>query len=178
MADAATTSSTAAHAGGGLPQFDLAQWPGQILWLLVIFAILYVLFAKVFVPRVGGTIDAREDRISGDIGDARRMKEEAEAAAADADREMVEARARAHKVADDAKAEAKAAAALRQAQEDAKLAEILGAAEARIAEARGEAMGHVRGIALETAGAIIGKLTGVPATSREIEQAMAGEGAA
>ena len=66
---------------GGLPQFDLAQWPGQIVWMLIIFAVMLFLFARVFVPRVGGTIAAREDQIAGDIGDARRLKDEADAQA-------------------------------------------------------------------------------------------------
>ncbi len=37
-------------AGGGMPQFDLAQWPGEIVWALVIFAALYFLLARVFLP--------------------------------------------------------------------------------------------------------------------------------
>ena len=47
---------------GGLPQFDFSWWGGEIVWMLVIFGILYLLFARVFVPRVGGAIAAREDK--------------------------------------------------------------------------------------------------------------------
>ena len=84
---------------GGLPQFDLAQWPGEAVWMLVIFAVMLFLFSKVFVPRVGGTIAAREDRIAGDIGDARRLKAQADAEAAAAAAETAQARARAQKLA-------------------------------------------------------------------------------
>ena len=69
-------------AAGGLPQFDPAQWPGQIVWVLVVFAILYILFARVFVPRLGGAIAEREARIAADIAEARRLKAEAETQAA------------------------------------------------------------------------------------------------
>lgn len=167
-----TPPPEAAHSSG-LPQFDLAQWPGQIVWALIIFGFLYFLFSKVFIPRIGGGIDDREDRIAGDIGDARRLRDEAQAHAAAAAEEMAAARNRAHKVASDAKEAAKAAAALRQAQEDAKLAEVLGAAEARIAAARAEAMGHVRAIAADTAAAMIERLTGAPASGAEVERALA-----
>ena len=170
MAEPATA---AAASGGGLPQLDVAQWPGQIVWMLIIFTVLYILFAKVFVPRVGGTIDAREDKIAGDIGEARRLRDAAQATAAAAAGEIAEARARAQKVAADAQAEAKAAAAARQAQEDAKLRAGLEEAEARIAAARAAAMEHVRGIALDTAQAVITKLTGVPADAAEVERALA-----
>jgi len=57
---ATAAGATADHASGGLPQFDLAQWPGEIVWALVVFLVLYLLFTFVFVPRVGGTIDARQ----------------------------------------------------------------------------------------------------------------------
>ena len=174
MADLATGAAVAEKASGGLPQFDMSQWPGQMVWVLIVFGILYFLIAKVFVPRVGGTIDSREDSISGDIGDARRLRDQAQAAADAAAGDIALARARTQKLASDAKDEAKALAATRQAEEDVKLAESLKSAEARIAAARGEAMSHVRAIAGETAHAIIAKLTGAPATAGEIDSALAG----
>jgi F-type H+-transporting ATPase subunit b len=178
MADPATAAAAAASAAekggsGGLPQFDVTQWPGQMVWVLIIFAVLYVLFSRVFVPAVGGTIDVREDKISGDIGDARRARDAARAELEAAAGELAAARAKAQKLALDAQSEAKATAAARQAQEDAKLAQTLAAAEARIAEARGEAMRHVRTIAIETAQAIVDRLTGVGAESAEVERALA-----
>ena len=172
MADPATVAAAAPHSAGGLPQFDLAQWPGQVAWVLIVFGALYVLFAKVFVPGVGGAIDAREAKIAGDIGDARRLKEEAEVQARAAAGEMDEARARAQKVAADAKAEAKSIAAKRRAEEAGRLAKGVEAAETRIAAAKSEAMGHVRAIARDTAQAMIERLTGIAATAGEVEGAL------
>lgn len=64
MADPATVAGAAPS--GGLPQFDLAQWPGQIVWALGVFFVLYLLFTFVFVPRVSAAIEHREDKISGE----------------------------------------------------------------------------------------------------------------
>jgi F-type H+-transporting ATPase subunit b len=164
----------AAHPTGGLPQFDLAWWPGEIVWTLAIFLVLYVLFTRVFVPRISGTIDAREDRIAGDIGAARKVKQEADAQVASAAAETAQARASAQKLALDAKAKAAAEAAQRDALEEAKLAEQLAKAEAQIATTREQAMAHVREIATDTAGAIIEKLTGKAATSTELTSAQPG----
>jgi F-type H+-transporting ATPase subunit b len=173
MADAATAAGAAAdHGSGGLPQFDLAQWPGQMVWALAIFLVLFLLFRFVFVPSVAGTIEAREDRISGDYGDARRLRDEAEAQSAAAAAELEEARARAHRLAADARNAAKAAATARQADEDKKLAARLGEAEARISTARSEAMSHVRGIASDTAHAMIARLTGHSPSTSELETAL------
>jgi len=173
MADPTPATDAAAAHGGGLPQFDLTQWPGQIVWVLLIFVALYFLFSKVFVPRVGGTIADREDKIAGDIKEARRLKEEAEAHARAAAEEMQAARERAQKLAADAKAQAKSNAAKQRAEEAGRLAKGFADAEARIAAARDEAMGHVRSIAAETAEAMIDRLTGAPATGAEIDAALA-----
>src|SRR5665213_4510039 len=140
----AAAAAAAEHGSGGLPQFDASQWPGQAIWMLAIFGIMFLLFARVFVPRVGGTIAAREDRIAGDIGDARRLKAEADAEAAAAAAETAQARARAQRLALDAKARVQAEAAASDAVEQAKLAEHLAKAEMQIASTRDQAMSNVR----------------------------------
>ena len=159
------------HAKGGLPQFDLAQWPGQIAWFLIVFVTL-LLFVRFFAaPKVGGTIEAREGKISGDIAEARRLKDEADAQAQAASAEAAQARAAAQKVGAEARAKAQAEIAARLAEEEAKLAATGAQAEARIAKAREAAMTNVAGIAADTAQAIVQKLTGKSATAAELAAA-------
>ena len=175
-AEVATGAAGAADSGsGGLPQFDLAKWPGQMVWMLLIFGVMLFLFAKVFVPRVGGTIAEREDRIAGDIGDARKLKAQADQQAATAAAEMTTARAAAHKLAIDAKAKAAANTAAQEAVEEARLNETLTKAEARIGASRDQAMVHVRDIASETAQAIVAHLTGQSASADEVKSALTGQ---
>jgi F-type H+-transporting ATPase subunit b len=171
----ATQASTAPAdaSASGLPQFDMAQWPGQAVWILIIFAVMFVLFARVIVPRIGGTIGAREDRIAGDIGDARRLKQRADGEAATAAAEMAEARSRAHRLALEAKARAQEAAVAADAREQARLAETLAHAEAGILTARDEAMAHVREIALQAASAMVERLTGAAPTVGQLRAAEA-----
>ena len=160
--------------GGGLPQFDFAQWPGQILWFLIIFFGL-MLFVRFFAaPKVGGTIEAREGKIAGDIAEARRLKDEADAQAQAAAAEAAQARAAAQKVGAEARAKAQAEIAARLAEEEAKLAATGAEAEARIAKAREAAMSNVAGIASDTAKTIVEKLTGQAATAAELSAAAKG----
>ena len=154
-----------------MPQLDPTWWAGQIFWLLVIFAALYGVLAKVLLPKVTRTLDAREGKIAGDIADARRLKQEAEAQAQAGAAELAEARAKAHKTAADAKANAAANAAERQAVEEAKLTARLATAEAEIRAARDQAMTNVSAIAVETAQAIIEKLTGEKVTKTAVKAA-------
>jgi F-type H+-transporting ATPase subunit b len=176
MADAANVAAAAEQGSSGLPQFDLSQWPGEMVWMAIIFGLMVLLFAKVFAPRVGGAIAAREDRIGGDIGEARRLRDEAEAQSKAAAEELAQARARAQKMAADAKAAAGADAARRQAEEEAKLAQTLAEAEGRISAARAEAMRQVRGIAAEAAEAIVTRLTGEAPASADVERALSSVG--
>lgn len=167
-------TEAAGHESGGLPQFDPVWWPGQIVWLLLIFAVLYVVLSKVLLPKVGGAIETRNEKIAGDLAEARRLKEEAEAQSAAAAAEMAEARARAHRTAAEAKAKAAAEAAEREAAEQAVIDQRTAEAEAKIRAAREAAMANVRGIAIDTAQAITAKLTGQAASTKEVEDAMTG----
>ncbi len=172
----AQTTETAVHPQGeqgGLPQFRFEHWAGQILWLVILFAVLYGLLSRVFVPRLRKVRDEREQAIGGAIEDARRVRSEADAQAAAAKAEMADARAKAQAAAAEAKARAAAEAHDRQAAQEAELAQKLHAAEERIKASREAAMGSVRGIASETAAAIVEKLTGRGASPDELDAASA-----
>jgi len=165
---AAEAQTGAEHKTEGLPQFDTTQWAGQAVWFLIIFGTVLLLMRFVFVPRIGGAIAAREGKIEGDIAEARRLKDEADAQAAEAAADTARARAAAQKLAAEARARAQAAIAERVAAEDARIAQTVAAAEARIDAARDAAMGSVAGIARDTAQAIVAKLTGKAATAAEL----------
>jgi F-type H+-transporting ATPase subunit b len=161
-------AATEGHAKGGLPQFDFSWWPGQIAWFLIIFFAVLAFMRLFAVPKVGGTIEAREGKIAGDIADARRMKDQADAQAQAAAADAAQARAGAQKVAAEARAKAQAGIAARLAEEEAKLAAAGAQAEARIAKAREAAMTNVQAIGSDTAKAIVEKLTGKTATAAEL----------
>ena len=163
MAFAASTSAIPVE---GMPQLAFGHpeqgrlLVGQAIWLLFIFAALVFLMANVALPRVGEVIERRQSRIAADLEAAQAAKAEADAAMA------------AHRAAtEDARAQARAAVATAmqaaQTETDAK-AEALSArlnaqiaeAEARIDASRTAAMGALRGVATDTAEALIAKLVG------------------
>jgi len=173
----ATTASTEqAAVSSGLPQFQFQHWPGQIAYLLILFAILYVLMWKVFTPRIRAIFDERKRTIDEALGSARNVQSEAAAHAKDARRALDEARAHAHKTASDAKTAAFDEAKIRQAALEAELNVKLLAAEGRIRTARDQAMANVAGIARDTADAIVEKLTGVAVNPNEAGAASPVEG--
>jgi|GEM_PF-3047312 len=57
----------------GLPQFDLTTASSQIFWLLVMFAIMYVFFAKKTLPSLESTIELRRSTIRDDVAAAGKL---------------------------------------------------------------------------------------------------------
>ncbi|MCC7166742.1 MAG: F0F1 ATP synthase subunit B' [Rhodospirillales bacterium] len=155
-----------------MPQLDVATFPSQLFWLAVSFAVLYVILATLVMPRVGTVLDERQRRIDDSLDRAAQLKSEAEAAVAAYEEALAEARAKAHDTLRDAQARL-------QAETDGKLkalAERLGdevkAAEARIAQARDQALQGVRALAAETAGQLARKLAGADIDAAKLDQAV------
>jgi F-type H+-transporting ATPase subunit b len=144
-----------------MPQLDLTTFPSQIFWLAVIFAVLYVLMARVGLPRVGAMIDARKKRIADDLDRAARMKAEAEAVMAAYERSLADARAQAQTTLKEAMERFGAVAADRQREAMQRLATETTAAERRIGEAKAQALAGLRAVAIDIARATTRKLVGV-----------------
>ena len=170
----AGTAPAETGGGGGLPQFELQYWGGQIVWLLLIFIVLYTLMSRVFIPRLRAVKDTRAETIASAVAEARRVQDEADAQATSARAEIEQARARARSVAAEAKAMANAEFAARQAEADARIADQLATAETRIRGLRDTAMANVGDIAVETAGAMVQRLTGTAASAADLRAAAKG----
>jgi F-type H+-transporting ATPase subunit b len=171
-----TASTETAAVSSGLPQFQFQHWPGQIAYLLILFAILYVLMSRVFAPRIRRVFDERERTIAEALSSARSVQAAAEAEAIASSQSLADARTVAHKTAADAKAKAAAEAQARRATLDTELDAKLAAADARIRTARDLSMASVSDVAASTVHAIVEKLTGVPASEDEVSAALAQQG--
>ena len=65
-------------AEAGMPQLDPEYWASQAFWVIIIFFAIYILIAKIFIPKIKSNIDLREDKIRKDLEEAKNSKEEAE----------------------------------------------------------------------------------------------------
>jgi F-type H+-transporting ATPase subunit b len=161
-----------AEAHGTFPPFDPATFPSQLLWLAITFGLFYLFLKKVVMPRVGGIIDVRNDRITQDLDQAARLKGEADAAVAAYEQELAEAKAKANAIGQQASDAAKAEADAARKEIEAALDQKLGEAEAHIASIKANAMKEVGTIAEDTALAIFEALVGGKASKAEIAAAV------
>ena len=65
-------------AEAGMPQLDPKYWASQAFWLIIIFLSVYLLIAKIFIPKIKSNIDTRENKIRKDLEEAKIFREEAE----------------------------------------------------------------------------------------------------
>ena len=170
----ASTEAAHGEGGGGLPQFEFQHWFGQIVYLIFLFALLYWLMAKVFVPRLRGVIDQRAATIADAVQTARQVQAEAAGQAAAAKAEVEAARASSRSTAAAAKARVTDAANARAAEEEAVVNARIAEAETAIGKTRDAAMTNVGAIASDTAAAIVERLTGKAPTAAEAAAAVKG----
>lgn len=173
---AANSAGTEAghDSGGGLPQFEFQWWAGQIFWTLLIFAVLYLLLSRVFLPRLRRVKDERASTIATAVDAARQVQAEAAGQAEIAKSEVEQARAASRATAAAAKARVTEAANARAAEEEAVVNARITKAETAIAKTRDAAMANVSAIASDTARAIVEKLTGKTASAAEADAAVKG----
>src|SRR6185312_2761858 len=175
---AETPAATEAHEGvathGGneaFPPFNPEFFPSQLLWLAITFIAFYFFVKRVLMPQIGGTLENRRHTIAGNLEEAARMKEEADAAIAAYEQELADARARSHEIATKARDEARAKAEDDRRKVEASLEAKLAESEKRIASVKASAMKDVGSIAEETASQIVERLLGSPASKSDIAAA-------
>ena len=156
-----TAHSQAPAGHPAFPPFQAEHFPSQLAWLAVSFVLLYVLMAKVALPRIGAIFAERSKRIGDDLKAAQGFKEQSDAAHAAYEKALADARARAQAIAAETRDKLNATAEANRKELEAKLHGKLADAEKSIAATKSAAMANVRGIAHEAATAIVTHLTGM-----------------
>src|SRR5437868_26842 len=179
MAEQKTTGAHTEEPGGhkgAFPPFQKETFASQIVWLVITFVALYLLISRIAVPRIGGIIEQRSKRIEEDFAEAQRATRESEAALAAYEKALAGARNRAQAMGAEIRDKLNAEAEERRKALEAKLNAQLAEAEKQIATTKAAAMSNVRGIAVETASAIVERLIGTtppaPAVAAAVDDAL------
>jgi len=168
----AHTEADGGHHGGGFPPFDSSTYASQLVSLAIAFAALYLIVSRIAVPRVGGVIEARQNKIDGDLAEAQKLKDESEAALKAYESELAEARSRALAIGNEAREKLNAQAEAERKTLEEQLTAKLAGAEKTIASTRSAAMSNVRGIAADAASTIVQRLTGIVPDGKAVDSAV------
>jgi F-type H+-transporting ATPase subunit b len=168
--ETAPTGTSVEHPAGGhgpFPPFDKQTFPSQLLWLTVTFVALYLLMARIALPRIDSILERRRASIAGDLAEAQRLKGESDAAIASYEKSLADARGRAQALVNDSRQQQAAETEAQRKTLDATLNARIAQAESSIAQTKSAAMVNVRGIATEAAAAIVERLIGIAPASRD-----------
>ena len=69
-----TFSTNLFAAEAGMPQLDPKYWASQAFWLILVFSLLYISIAKLYLPKIKKNLDDRESKIKEDLDEANKLK--------------------------------------------------------------------------------------------------------
>ena len=136
-----------------MPQLDPASFAPQLVWLFISFVALYFLLGRFALPKIGGVIKARQDRLD-DLSQAETYRKEAEQAMADYETALAEARVKAAEIIQEVRDATAAELAKQEAELEGKLSAQAAEAEARIQASREAALTGIQ----ETAEAVVAEI--------------------
>jgi F-type H+-transporting ATPase subunit b len=156
-----------------MPQIDqIAEiYASQLFWLVVVFGLLLI-GSYIMLPKIQGTVEQRDARISGDLAAAERARTEADAADEAYQVALNRSRTEAQAAAATAKHEATLAAEARLKAADADIAGKIDAAEAQLRTQQTDAVAEIEGVASEAVQEIVAKVAGVKVDKRAAAKAV------
>jgi F-type H+-transporting ATPase subunit b len=157
-----------------VPQLDPSGFSSQIFWLTVSFVVLYVLLARVMLPRIKSVLTLRADTIGNDIDQAKRMKADAELAREHYEKALAQARARSQAMLSETQAEIAGRATKRQGELDTDVAKKVSESQVALQAATRTAMSKISATASELAIAISESVVSYKPDAKAADKVVAG----
>jgi F-type H+-transporting ATPase subunit b len=156
-----------------MPQLQVGDFAPQLIWLAITFIGLYIIMARMALPRIEGAITLRRGHIQTDLDTAERLRQETQAAIAAYDEALAEARAQAAAIAQKTRDELAAEVDRERGVIEKDLAGKIASAEQRINASKDAALRHINEIAGETASVLVEHLIGAKVGKNEASGAVA-----
>jgi len=160
-----------------MPQ--LSQLPlvllSQLFWLAIALGFIFFVIARGMVPKIQATVEAREQKIAGDLEAAQAARSAADETEAAWRARMDAARADAARIAQEAKQASARETEAKVSKAGDKINLKVEAAQARIREALNSARTEIETVAAEAAQEMVSRLTGITVDKREAAAAVKAE---
>ena len=157
-----------------MPQLSqLSQvYLSQFLWLAIALAFIFFVIARGMVPKIQATVDAREQRIAGDLEAAQKARTAADETEAAWRERMDAARAEAMRLTQEAKSKSGRETEVKVKAAADKLNIKLEAAEGKIRDALTAARSEIEAVAAEATQEMVRRLTGISVDEKEAAAAV------
>jgi len=155
-----------------MPQLEFADYAPQLVWLIITFGIMYLLMARVALPRIATVIEERRDRIANDLAQAEQLRRDTDEAIAAYEKALADAKARANAIAQETRDRLNEELAHERRQKEAEISARLEEAEREIANTKERALSHVDEIARDTTAALVEQLLGEKVSQQVLNTAV------
>ncbi len=156
-----------------MPQLDFGDFAPQLVWLALTFIAMYLLMARVALPRIATVLEERRDRIANDLAQADQLRRETDQAIAAYEKALADAKAKANAIAQETRDKLNDELDRERKQLEQQIAEKVENAEAEIATTKAEALSHVEEIARDTTAALVEQLLGEQVKGDRLKKAVA-----
>jgi F-type H+-transporting ATPase subunit b len=147
----------------------------QFLWLAIALAFIFFVIARGMVPKIQATVDAREQRIAGDLEAAQKARAAADETEAAWRQRMDAARADAARIAQEAKAESGRETEAKVKAAADKINVRIEAAQASIRETLAAARSEIESVAVEATQEMVRRVSGISVDKKEAASAVKAE---
>ena len=147
-------------AEAGMPQLDPKYWSSQIIWLVLTFAILYLVIWKIFLPKITYSVENRKSRIVNDLNEAQKLKENAEKKLLEYNKIIQQAKKDAKKFAEDSKKKLDKDIEIKKQKFNQEIEKELIAVEKEISELKKNSISNINKISVEISEEVIKQIIG------------------
>ncbi len=147
----------------------------QFLWLAIALAFIFFVIARGMVPKIQATVEAREQRIAGDLEAAQAARAAADQTEAAWRERMDAARAEAARVAQEAKAQSGRETEAKVKAATDKLSVKIESAEGKIREALVAARAEIESVAADATQQMVQRLAGISVDKQDAAAAVKAE---
>jgi len=141
-----------------MPQLDFSVFPSQMFWLVITFAVMFLIMYKFIVPKTAEMINLRKQKIDGDLEQAALIKKKVEKTIDKYNKALADATEKANISLEKTKEELADIVARKQDDLSSKLKAEIEAGEKRIAKAKENALQKVEEVSAELAVDVLQKL--------------------
>ena len=152
----------------GMPQLNPEFWISQIFWLVIVFGTLYVLLAKLILPKISYNLEARKSQIADNIEEAEKKREQSDQKIKDYEKIIIDAKIEAKNIYNKAREKILRDINSKKEKLEKEIDEEIKKAEKEILDLKIKSPVNINKIAIETSADLVKQIIGAEVNNSNI----------
>ena len=152
----------------GMPQLNPEFWISQIFWLIIVFGTLYLLLAKLILPKISYNLEARKSQIADNIEEAEKKREQSDQKIKDYEKIIIDAKIEAKNIYNKAREKILRDINSKKEKLEKEIDEEIKKAEKEILDLKIKSPVNINKIAIETSADLVKQIIGAEVNNSNI----------